>query len=152
SQLANVLAGDIFPNTTGIPLTVSYDVVPVSADACEGDMVRVILTVNPEPALNPNLDKPICSDVVSGIVLGVATGSVSAATYDITNINISAGLTADIGNATAGTGYGVNAIANDKFTNLTNAALTVVYDIVPISAAGCAGNTAQVTLTVNPEP
>ncbi|GAI55209.1 unnamed protein product, partial [marine sediment metagenome] len=35
---ADVLASDIFTNTTGIPLTVSYDVVPVSADACEGDM------------------------------------------------------------------------------------------------------------------
>jgi len=148
----NVLAGDIFTNTTGISLTVVYNVVPVSADDCEGDMVQVTLTVNPEPVLNASLDKTACSDVASGLTLSVAIGSVAASEYNVSNINVASGLVPDAGNVGTGTGLASNALAGDIFTNITSAPLTVVYDVVPVSAAGCVGDMVQVTLTVNPEP
>ncbi|MBW2605900.1 MAG: hypothetical protein JRE28_16585, partial [Deltaproteobacteria bacterium] len=148
----NAIAGDIFTNTTAGALTVVYDIVPVSVNSCEGDMVQVTLTVNPEPILNPALDASNCSGETTGITLGVAGGSVPAATYNITNINVAAGLVADAGNTTAVNGQLSDAIADDKFVNPTSGALTVVYDIVPVSSSGCEGDMVQVTLTVNLAP
>ena len=149
---ADAIASDVFINQTLGPLTVVYDVVPVSAVPCDGDLVQVTLTVNPEPVLDPVLDRTVCSDVASGIILRVAAGSISASSYNITNIMVDAGLSPAAGNVVAGNGYSASAIAADKFTNLTTAALTVVYDVVPVSALGCTGDTSQITLTVNPEP
>ncbi|GAJ21186.1 unnamed protein product, partial [marine sediment metagenome] len=131
SQPANVIAGDKFTNTTSGVLTVVYDIVPVSADGCKGDMVQITLTVNPEPVLSPSLNKPVCSDVASGIVLDVAPGSVAAASYNLTGINAAGGLVAGAGNATTGNGLSANVISSDAFTNTTGSPLTVVYDIVP---------------------
>ncbi|MBA7578548.1 hypothetical protein ES708_20413 [subsurface metagenome] len=148
----NVLSGDIFTNTTGISQNVVYSVVPVSADGCLGDLVQVILTVDPEPVLNPSLDITACSDVASGLTLSVATGSVAASTYNVTGITVDPSLTANAGNQAIANGLTSNALAGDIFTNITSAPLTVVYDVVPVSAASCVGDMVQVTLTVNPEP
>ncbi|GAI55206.1 unnamed protein product, partial [marine sediment metagenome] len=37
---ANVISSDVFTNTTGSPLIVVYDIVPVSTDGCEGNTVQ----------------------------------------------------------------------------------------------------------------
>ncbi len=39
-QAANAIFNDGFTNNTANPLTVEYDIVPVSADGCYGDMVQ----------------------------------------------------------------------------------------------------------------
>ena len=61
-QGANAIFNDVFTNQTASSLTVEYDVVPVSGEGCEGEMRTVILTVRPEPVLDPNLDATVCSD------------------------------------------------------------------------------------------
>jgi len=152
NQPFDAIAGDIFTNLTSSPLNVVYDIVPVSDEGCEGEMQQVILTVYPEPILDPALDATVCSDASSGISLGVQAGSVAAAGYNIIQISADPNLVPHAGNATAGNGRPSNAIASDRFTNTTNAPLDVVYDIVPVSSNGCEGEMVQVTLTVNPEP
>ncbi|GAI39320.1 unnamed protein product, partial [marine sediment metagenome] len=81
---SNAIAGDKFTNATAGPLTVVYDVAPVSADGCTGDVVQITLTVNPEPILDPGINSTTCSDATGGITLKVAGGSVTAANYNIT--------------------------------------------------------------------
>ncbi|GAF98852.1 unnamed protein product, partial [marine sediment metagenome] len=133
----NAIAGDIFTNTTSVALTVVYNIVPVSGDGCEGYLVQVTLTVNPEPILNPGLDAGTCSNAASGINLSVTAGSVAATSYNILLNSIDPGLS---GTATTGVGLAANAIAGDIFSNPTTGPLTVVYDIVPVSAVGCEGD------------
>ena len=128
---ADTLAGDVFTNLTGTPLTVRYDVAPVSADGCTGETRTVVLTVNPEPQLDPGLNATICSGTTTGITLRVVPASVAAAAYNILNINVDASLTPAPGNAGTGTGLAADTIFNDRFTNLTSTPLQVIYDVCP---------------------
>lgn len=153
---ANFLAGDSFENPTNGNLAVQYTVVPVSPQGCLGDPVVVTFTVQPEPVLDPALNPvPVCSDVISSITLGVDPGppaSVAAASYNINNIIRQPGLVAGGSNASIGAGQAANAIFNDTFTNTSAGPLTVTYKVVPVSAAGCLGDEADVVLTINPSP
>jgi hypothetical protein len=74
-------------------------VVPVSAANCVGDTVDVVITINPEPVLDPNLNNTVCSDLASGITLGIdaLNAGVAAASYNIITINKAAGLIAKAG-------------------------------------------------------
>ncbi|MCO5272639.1 MAG: gliding motility-associated C-terminal domain-containing protein [Cyclobacteriaceae bacterium] len=147
------LGGDSFENPTAGNLTVQYTVVPVSLQGCLGDPLVVVFTVQPEPVLDPALSPaPVCSDVNSGVTLGVAPGSVAAANYNINNIIRQPGLVAGGSNASIGPGQPANAIFNDVFTNTTAGILTVTYKIVPVSAAGCVGDEADVVFTIQPSP
>ncbi|WP_296319849.1 T9SS type B sorting domain-containing protein [Winogradskyella sp.] len=148
---ANEIVDDAYTNTTGVPVVVTYIVVPASADNCEGNPVDVNLTVNPEPVLSTTLDIPVCSEVPSGLLLDVELGSVAAATYNITAINTN-GLVASAGLPVVGIGFGANEIADDAYTNNTNAPVIVTYTIVPISADNCLGEPLDVNLTINPLP
>ncbi|MTI28931.1 PKD-like domain-containing protein [Fulvivirga kasyanovii] len=149
---ANALAGDIFTNTTSSPLTVVYRIVPVSGDNCQGDAEDITFTVNPAPQM-ADLDNTVCSDEASGIVLATTATSVGAASYEIMDIRVAAGLVANAGNATVGLTTDVNEIAGDIFTNSTNGPLTVEYDVVPISGASCRGpETPPATIVLTIEP
>ncbi|MBL6449492.1 gliding motility-associated C-terminal domain-containing protein [Fulvivirga sp. 29W222] len=149
---ANALAGDMFTNVTSSPLTVVYRVIPVSGDNCEGDPEDITFTVNPAPEM-VDLDAMVCSDEASGIVLATTAVSVGAATYDIMDVRVAAGLTANAANASVGVTADVNEIAGDIFTNNTNGPLTVEYDVVPISAATCRGaETPPATIVLTVEP
>ncbi|RZN81988.1 MAG: T9SS type B sorting domain-containing protein [Winogradskyella sp.] len=129
----------------------TYTIVPVSADNCEGDGFDVNVTISPEPILSTTLDATVCSDDVSGVVLDVEPGSIAAATFNITAINTN-GLTASAGLPVVGNGFGANEISDDAYTNTTNAPVIVTYTIVPVSADNCDGNPFDVNVTVDPEP
>ncbi len=149
----NYLANDIFTNTGNLPLTVVYNIVPVSASGCLGDSKSVTITIDPEPVVSTTLDASVCSDISTGLTLNTNGVSVAAATYDITARSIAAGLVAAGGNA-AVPAFGVvsNYLAGDSFTNTTGGSLAVTYTVVPVSAAGCIGNSQIITITINPEP
>jgi len=147
---ANVIADDAWTNTTNSPVNVVYSIVPVGTNGCTGDTYTMTITVNPEPVL-ANLNTIKCSDQPLGFSLATATGSVPAANYNITSINAN-GLTASAGSPAPGTGFAANVIADDAWTNTTNAPVDVVYTVVPVSAAGCQGDPRTITITVNPEP
>jgi len=147
---ANVIADDAWRNTTNAPVDVVYSIVPVGSNGCKGDTYTMTIIVNPEP-VSSNINTTRCSDVPAGINLSVATGSVQAATYNITSIN-SNGLTASAGSPATGTGFAANVIADDAWTNTTNVPVSVVYTVVPVSVAECQGEPFTVSITVNPEP
>jgi hypothetical protein len=96
---------------------------------CVGDTVDVVITINPEPVLDPNLNNTVCSDLASGITLGIdaLNAGVAAASYNIITINKAAGLIAKAGNAVVANTRPANAIAGDVFTNTTGGNLTVQY-------------------------
>ncbi|MBL7849295.1 MAG: gliding motility-associated C-terminal domain-containing protein, partial [Cyclobacteriaceae bacterium] len=149
----NYLSGDIFTNTGALPLTVVYTVVPVSAAGCLGDPQAITMTINPEPVVSPSLDATLCSDIATGLTLNTNGSSVAAATYNITSSTVAGALVAGGGNA-AVPAFGVAAgyLASDVFTNTTSGSLQVTYTVVPVSAAGCVGNSRVITLTIQPEP
>jgi PKD repeat protein len=149
-QLADVIADDAWTNKTNSNVNVVYTVVPVSGDGCPGNPVDVTLTVKPEPVL-ANLNRSICSDAAFGFNLSLALGSSPAASYNITAIN-SNGLTASAGNPSTGNNLPADVIADDAWTNTTNAPVNVVYSIVPVGVNGCSGDTYTMTITINPEP
>jgi gliding motility-associated-like protein len=149
---ANYLTGDKFTNVTSGPLTVVYQVVPVSAAGCEGALQSITVTVNPEPVLSTNLDKNVCSDEAGGIVLNTNGSSVAAANYNITSVTIPSGLTVVSAATVPQTAIAANYLSNDAYNNKGNSPLIVLYTVVPVSADGCQGTPVVVKQTVNPEP
>ena len=62
------------------------------------------------------------------------------------------GLTVSAGGASVGGGLSSSDLSDDAFTNVTPAAVDVIYTVVPVTADGCEGDAFTVTVTVNPEP
>jgi len=141
-------------NTTNATIIAEYEVTPTSnaAPGCIGDMFIIEVPVNAQPVLDPALNpSPVCSDVISGITLGVDGSSIAADEYDINGITLDAGLIAGGSNAIVGTGQPANALFNDIYTNTANFAKTVTYKIRPVTA-GCKGDEVDLVFTVNPAP
>lgn len=153
---ANAIFNDVFTNTTGGSLVVQYTIVPVSALGCKGASRVVNLTVQPEPVLDPGLVDEICSSTEDvNIVLKVAVGSFPADQYDITAVNVPAGVTPVAGNpTTTGNGFTATVLTDDRWQNLTAGPLVVQYMVRPRNTStGCLGDPAiPVRVTVNPEP
>ena len=148
---AAYLANDKFTNTGASLLTVQYTVVPVAATGCLGNPLVVVLTIRPEPVMDPTLaSKTVCSRVIIGITLNTNGISVAAANYNITLVgSLPAGLT---GVPTLGVGLAANAIVNDSYINTEPVSLNVVYQVVPVSTASCLGTPFNITVTIAPEP
>jgi hypothetical protein len=146
---STILADDAFTNTTSAAKDVVYTIVPVGINGCLGNPFTVTATIKPEPVVANQL-KSICSDGPLGMSFNPST-SIAAATYNITAITLN-GLVASAGNPATGTGLAANVIADDAFTNNTNGAVDVIYNVTPVSADGCLGNPFTLTVTVNPEP
>ncbi len=151
AQPFNVLASDVFTNTTNGQLLVTYKVRPVTA-TCKGDEVDVIFTINPAPEIDPNLDNVVCSNDVSGILFIPLITSAPVADYDLVAVTKDLALTTVLISVPAG-GVAANYIMADQFINPTNNPLTVVYEVLPNSTAfpSCAGPSEFITLTVEPD-
>jgi gliding motility-associated-like protein len=102
--------------------------------------------------LLPDLDAAICSGENTGITLGTNPASAGAASYDIAGIVAGAGLAPSAVNTLPGAGQPAGAIFNDQFTNTSNSPENVTYTVIPVSAAGCAGDMEIIQLTVAPVP
>jgi len=148
----NAIENDIFFNTSIIPANVIYRVRPVSIYSCDGDLIDITLTVLPEPVVSPGLDKVICSDEETGLLLTTVPTSLPADFYNILNITVDPNLIPDTGNAVVADGVSTNVFTMDRFTNETNLPLDVVYEVLPVSADGCLGEPESITITVNPKP
>ena len=87
---------------------------------------NMALTVHANPVLSPSLDNTVCSREVSGITLGVASGSVAAASYDIAAVRVDAALVT-LHVVTPGAGQDAGALAD---------ALACVPDLVRAQLGG----------------
>jgi hypothetical protein len=146
---ASAIAADVFTNTTSAAINAVYTITPYMG-TCAGASYTITVPVNPEPVV-VNQDVTVCSDAALGITLNNDADTPQATTYNITNINAN-GLTSSATTPlTTGTGKLANSLANEAWTNATNAPVDVEYTVVPVSADGCEGNSFTVTATINPE-
>lgn len=143
----NIIAGDVFTNTTGGPLTVVYTVVPY-AGTCAGAPFTITVTITPAPVVAAMTPPAVCSGVAISVVLPTTSSNgLGLTSYDITAV-VDPGLT---GTATTGNGItNINAIAGDVFVNPTAGPLTVVYTVVPYVGT-CSGAPFTITVTINPQ-
>ncbi|MEI9921834.1 MAG: PKD-like domain-containing protein [Bacteroidota bacterium] len=162
---STAINNDSWINTSNIPVDVTYVVAPVT-NGCVGLDENVVVRVNPSPAVKDGLDRVVCNDTQSGIVLqDNAPTSVSADRYDIISVKVGAtnitpggpavgGLTANAANAPLGVTTDINRIRNDRFVNSTNDRVVVSYTVVaisPVAVNSCRGPAKVITLTVEPQ-
>ncbi len=163
----SAIAADTYTNTTAAQLTVVYTVVPVSAFGCLGNAFDITVQVNPEPVLSNPGFPAVCSTNTSvtsiiNVVLGTNGTSVSAASYELMQIQYSTGgpfggvvppgLTPAPGNTPVSAAGDINLIRNDKYTNTTAGPITIRYTIQGTSASGCRGGVLDYDIVINPEP
>ncbi|MBI3217874.1 MAG: immunoglobulin domain-containing protein, partial [Bacteroidetes bacterium] len=155
SKTSTELQDDVWSNTGANPVNVIYTVIPISSiGGCLGDPFVITLIITPEP-VGVAQTKTVCSDGVlgSGLTLTTNGTSVSAASYTINSITFSSGsLTASAGVPVTGTGKPSNELIDDAWTNQTGSAVDEIYNVSPVSSAGCVGAPFTVTVTVQPEP
>jgi gliding motility-associated-like protein len=134
-------------------LTPGFHIVTVrDGDLCNPSFFSetVTISINQNPIVSDQV-LTVCSDIASGLTLGDDIDGPSASTYNIITIN-SNGLISSAGTPLVANGVLNSNLLDDAWTNTTNAAVDVIYTIVPISAIGCEGTPFTVTLTINPEP
>jgi len=153
----DLIKNDRYNNVSNIPVTVRYVVQGVSAAGCLSETANFDVVINPEPIMVPGL-AALCSDVASSIIVGPAVGSATITDYELKRIvRASTALVAGPTNAGIGLypanlpGGQSNFLANDRFTNVTDAPLNVTYTIAPVSS-GCKGADQDIVFTVNPAP
>ena len=152
---SNLIVGDSYLNVGNgnTPLDVRYTIVPISVEGCAGSPSDIIARIRPEPIINPNLDRTVCSREAANIVLQVASNSAPADQFEITSIVNNGGFVALAGNPITGI-FLASELANDVWENTTGVRDTIKYFVRPInSVTGCIGDPPYpVLLIVNPEP
>ncbi|NBT62973.1 MAG: hypothetical protein EBT02_14515, partial [Planctomycetia bacterium] len=102
------------------------------------------VTVNPLPVVANQTISSLCSDVATGVNFN-SSSATAAATLSLGGATVSAG------GAAVANGLTASALADDAFNNVSSAAISVVYTVVPVSAEGCLGASFTVTISVKPE-
>ncbi len=143
---------DVFVNTTGGPQTATYYVTP-SYNGCAGAVKPIVVTIGSQPVLDPGLDRSVCSNMPTGLVLAVAPSSVPATSYNILSITIATGLGINAGNVSAANGIAdPSYLAGDIFINKTGADKTVIYRVQPVFGTTCIGDPVDIIVTILPQP
>ena len=94
-----------------------------------------------------------CSDAESEFTLNVAAGSIPAAFWDLTEVEIPAELSARKWNSPIpASGLSADGLIEEAYTNTTLSTLTTNYTVIPISSIGCRGTPITVTMNVHPQP
>ncbi|MEO5979134.1 MAG: gliding motility-associated C-terminal domain-containing protein [Chryseolinea sp.] len=143
---ANAIQNHTFENLQAIPLSVKYNVTPISeqfAHVCPGQPVDLVIVIKPEPQLDPSLGRSICSQVETGITLLSAANTFPADRFVITSINVPAGVipVSALPVADGTTLYMDDIILHNSFINNTGVNKTVQYNIAPYSTLlGCLGD------------
>jgi len=135
---------DAIKNTTATMQLVSYTVTPTSFEGCIGDPYTIIVSVNPEPVGNDNIEETACSDVAVDFNLNNYTS--------LTN-NTYVWVATDNPNVTGETlANSTNEHITDTLTNLSSDNQDVIYTVTPTSENGCVGEPFEVKVNVGLEP
>ncbi|WPP49324.1 PKD-like domain-containing protein [Catalinimonas niigatensis] len=125
-------------NTSDTDQTVTYHIT-TEADGCTGESKDVVITIHPTPILTLT---PIKTELCSGENAGISFSS--------TVINTTYSWTVDFDNTKiSGAFSGSGSSISQTLTNSGTAQEQVTYKVTPL-ANGCAGETKEVTITVNP--
>ncbi|MFZ2339144.1 MAG: PKD domain-containing protein [Bacteroidales bacterium] len=143
---------DVFTNRTGLTGTATYTVTPYK-DGCAGVPETIVIVVRPEPVLDPDLNRTICSNTPIGLILREAAGSIGIDYYNISDVRLDDGLSADpgnsvISNSAAPAGY----LENDRYLNITGVNKNVTYTVQPFRTPDCFGDPVEVVITIRPQP
>jgi len=131
-------------NLTSGSLNAVYTVSPKSSSGCFGDTYKITIPISPEPVGGTITRTAECSSVAYSVSPDNITNGVVGATFTWVRQALPVGLTA----LSAGSGSGS---IDETMRNLTSGVLNVTYRITP-TVGGCAGQTYDVIVPVNPEP
>ena len=143
---------DIFVNKTGLPGTAFYTVIP-SKDGCAGAPEPIAVFVSSEPVLDPGLNRTVCGNSLTGLILRDAPGSVNADYYNVLNVTLDPGLSSNPGNAPVpNMAAPANYLSNDRYTNNTGVEKNVIYTVQPVRAPDNFGDPVNIIITIHPQP
>ncbi|MBP5663721.1 MAG: hypothetical protein J6X16_05575, partial [Bacteroidales bacterium] len=135
-------------NNTTSPIEGTISVTPTytySNKACPGTPANFTITVNPTVQMNNIADQVVCNNYsTEAVVFGTNATGQGNVTYAWTNTNTSIGL------AASGNGAGIDSFTA---TNNTTAPLVATITVTPTyiyENEGCAGDSTNYTITVNP--
>jgi len=131
------------PNNNG---TVTYTITPVDNNNCLGVPFTLTVTVTPLPIIT--LNRPgntICSGQLTDISF---TSNLNRTSFKWTS-TASAGISGSTNQPTPVSATSINDALNNSSGTTSG---TVTYTITPVSATGCEGAPATVTITVQPLP
>ena len=139
--------GQTLTNTSNIPQTVVYTVVPTSGvqGNCDGDPFTITVVVNPEPMMDNVLNQTICGG--TALATPIYNSDVSGVTYswELTSTNIPAEIS----------GYpspnGTGELTGSVIQNSGDTTFTLTYNL-SVFYDGCLGNTVPFSVTVDPAP
>ncbi|MBB6237388.1 PKD repeat protein [Pedobacter sp. AK013] len=134
---------DILTNTDlNADASVTYIITP-HFDGCDGMPFNFVVTIKPNPIVTPTAaNTTICSATSSTITL---TTNLTAVNYTYTS-TVTGAITGNSNRAVASAGTQIN----DFLINSGTSPGTVTYTIIPVSANGCPGTSASITITVLP--
>jgi gliding motility-associated-like protein len=151
----NVLEDDEWVNETAATINAEYDILPVT-NSCPGVMFTVTVPIDPQPDYNDfdGTVPGVCSRDAIGVMLDPQAKGTSfvATSYNITNIQSGALTIAGGAPTFPAIGVAGNEISDDKWQNVTDQPIDVVYTIEPVSANTCVGDPFTVTVRINPQP
>jgi len=142
-QAANVIINDEFINVTGVDQTVTYTIIPITADGCEGAPQDIEVTIEPQPVGTDDTTE-ICPDEMVNFDL-MGTTDIAANFSWVATSNPMVG------------GESIVAVSSnmitDELTNATAFDQMVTYIITPTNpATGCVGEEFEIVVTVHPFP
>ncbi len=152
----NEIAANQFRNPTDNPLTVTYNIAPISGANCFGPQRAVVLTVEPEVTVDPVV---VAADICSSTPIDVTLNSNTVPTAGTITLNYQV-------TPSSGLVSGFVPIQNnlqnghqitDVLVNNANDVETVTYTVTPVAAGavggmGCTGLSADVVISVEPKP
>ena len=144
------LMNESYNNLTSDIVTITYVVTPVSVDGCEGEPVEVTFMILPESVFTNGMNETICSNDNVGVVLmgDAMAGTLGMIQIVSVNSNGLTGINLDPLNVDLMS----DAIADDIWTNTTDAPVIVEYEIIPVTDMNCFGDPFMLMITVLPEP
>ncbi|MGY3795598.1 DUF7507 domain-containing protein [Aquimarina sp. 433] len=134
---------DSIENISGSNQDVIYTITPFNSDGCNGNTFTITITVLPEPFNNTPPSDITCSSTSINHDLTGDVNLMNTTFSWVANDNPNV-----VGETT--TPSNSNSIA-DVLINTSGIVQTVIYTITPTSEDGCAGNSYNYTVTVNPE-
>jgi len=145
---------DVLVNTTSSALNIHYMVTPTSLAGCVGQPFDLQVTLHPKPVYTDYTDVVGICAVPLGVNLDAqkTASSILANNYDVVVTSFGA-LTPVAGSPALAlqTGRPASEIADDVWSNTTNAPIDVQYQVTP-NNFGCNGTPFNVTVRINPQP
>jgi hypothetical protein len=141
---SDVIVNDVWTNTTGSDLTVTYTIEPASANDCTGPVFMVTVTIKSAPVLNapiPNVF--VCSDAELNTVFSAvaATNSLNITSITVNSVLLDGSLMANMGNIIPPATGAPDFFLTDSYRNFTNGGLNATYNITAEADNGCTATT-----------